>query len=80
MTRVWFLVLTVVFLVGCTTEDVVRYDGVTLSAGDAIAANSAMQMVDPWPRGVENTRLRVPAARHAPQAARPETSAGEVRK
>jgi hypothetical protein len=26
-----------------------------------MAANSAMQMVDPWPRGVEDTELIVPA-------------------
>lgn len=50
-------------LAGCMTEDVLRHDGVTLQAGDAIAANTAMQMVDPWPRGVEDTRLIVPADR-----------------
>lgn len=52
-------------LAGCATEDVMRYDGVTTSAGDAIAANSAMQIVDPWPYGVEETRLLVPAEREA---------------
>ena len=52
-------------LSGCMTEDVLRHDGVTMSAGDAIAANTAMQMVDPWPRGVENARLIVPAERPA---------------
>lgn len=50
-------------LAGCATEDVLRYDGVTTSAGDSIAANTAMQMVDPWPYGVEDTRLRTPAVR-----------------
>ncbi len=50
-------------LSGCMTEDVMRYDGVTLQAGDAIAANTAMQMVDPWPVGVEDTHLLVPADR-----------------
>ena len=48
---------------GCMSEDLLRYDGVTTSAGDAIAANSAMQMVDPWPRGVEDVRLATPAER-----------------
>ena len=48
---------------GCMTEDVLRHDGVTLHAGDAIAANTAMQIVDPWPVGVEDTHLRVPAVR-----------------
>ncbi len=48
-------------LAGCMSEDVLRYDGVTTSAGNAIAANSVLQMVDPWPRGVEDTNLRTPA-------------------
>jgi hypothetical protein len=46
---------------GCTSDEYARNEGVTGRAGDAIAANTAMQMVDPWPRGVENTNLRVPA-------------------
>jgi hypothetical protein len=49
---------------GCnSTSDVLRYDGVTTGAGDAVAANTVMQMVDPWPAGVENPHLRVPADR-----------------
>lgn len=56
-------------LSGCMTEDVMRYDGVTLHAGDAIAANTAMQMVDPWPIGVEDTHLLVPADRGGEDAA-----------
>lgn len=50
---------------GCAADDVLRYDGVTTSAGDSAAANTVMQMADPWPRGVEKTRLRVPAERPA---------------
>jgi hypothetical protein len=46
---------------GCTSDEFARNEGVTGRAGDAIAANTVMQMVDPWPRGVENTNLRVPA-------------------
>lgn len=49
-------------LAGCTTTDTAyRYDGVSLAAGNAIAANTVMQMVDPWPAGVEQTDLRIPA-------------------
>lgn len=33
----------------------------TSSAGNAIAANTVMQMVDPWPEGVDDTRLKTPA-------------------
>jgi hypothetical protein len=48
---------------GCMSEDFTRHDGVTFSAGNAIAANSVMQMVDPWQRGVEDPHLVVPAER-----------------
>lgn len=48
---------------GCLTEDTMRYNGVTQSAGNAIAANTVMQMVDPWPNGVQDTDLEVPAER-----------------
>lgn len=48
---------------GCMSDAALRLDGVTSGAGDAIAANSAMQMVDPWPAGVQDTDLRVPADR-----------------
>ena len=40
-----------------------RADGVTSGVGDAIAANTAMQMVDPWQYGVQDTDLKVPADR-----------------
>lgn len=56
-------------LAGCVGTDVLRHDGVTTSAGDAVAANSVMQMADPWPRGVENTRLRTPAVRPGAESA-----------
>jgi hypothetical protein len=46
---------------GCTSDEFARNEGVTGRAGDAMAANTVMQMVDPWPRGVENTNLRMPA-------------------
>lgn len=48
---------------GCTSDDYARTEGTTTGAGDAIAANTAMQMVDPWQYGVQNTKLLVPAAR-----------------
>lgn len=46
---------------GCTTDEPLRYHGVSHGAGDAIAANTVMQMVDPWPAGVEQTDLKIPA-------------------
>ncbi len=50
---------------GCTTDDTMRIDGMTPDAGNAQAANTVMQMVDPWQSGVQNTNLRVPADRTA---------------
>jgi len=47
---------------GCS-ETYQRVDGVTPGAGDAIAANTVMQMVDPWPYGAQDTDLSVPADR-----------------
>jgi hypothetical protein len=48
---------------GCATDDeaFLRMDGVTPWVGDSQAADTVMQLVDPWQPGVENTRLRVPA-------------------
>ena len=48
---------------GCTSDDYVRTEGVTPGVGNAQASNTAMQMVDPWKYGVQNTRLLVPAPR-----------------
>jgi hypothetical protein len=48
---------------GCMSEEFRRADGLTDGAGDTIAGNTVMQMVDPWQDGVQDTRLLVPAAR-----------------
>lgn len=63
---------------GCMTEDTLRYNGVTQSAGNAIAANTVMQMVDPWPHGVQDTDLEVPAARPEKAEAPEESAATET--
>ena len=54
-------------IAGCS-ETYQRIDGVTPGAGDAIAANTVMQMVDPWPYGAQDTDLKVPADRSAQEA------------
>lgn len=64
-------------LAGCVSGNG-RYDGVTTGAGDAIAANTAMQMVDPWPRGVEDTDLTTPAERASTEAASEGASSGSA--
>ena len=55
-------------LAGCAQDDFMRTEGLTLAAGDAVAANSALQIIDPWPAGVEDTNLRPPADRTKPAA------------
>jgi len=57
------------FVGGCTSDDYVRTEGVTPAAGNAQAANTVLQMVDPWKYGVQNTRLLVPAQRTTAAAA-----------
>jgi hypothetical protein len=50
-------------LSGCAKDDALRAEGLTLGAGDSIAVNSALQIIDPWPAGVEDTELLVPSDR-----------------
>lgn len=59
----WTVLLLTGFAGGCTSDDYVRTEGVTPGVGNAQASNTAMQMVDPWKYGVQNTRLLVPAQR-----------------
>jgi hypothetical protein len=63
------------FAGGCTSDDYVRSEGVTQGAGNAQAANTVMQMVDPWKYGVQNTRLLVPAQRGTPGPVTPDQAA-----
>lgn len=50
-------------LSGCTTDDYQRNQGVSGYAGNAVAANTVLQMVDPWPAGVEDTDIETAADR-----------------
>ncbi|WP_306120805.1 MULTISPECIES: hypothetical protein [unclassified Roseitalea] len=50
-------------LSACNTTEDPALEGMVLAGGDAIAHNSALQIIDPWPAGVQDTELRVPAAR-----------------
>lgn len=72
MRRTGLLVAAVIAaapLAGCVgPEDTLR-EGVTLGGGEAIAHNSALQIIDPWPPGVQDTDLRVPAKRDDAAAA-----------
>jgi len=64
-----FICPAVLALAGCMGDGVGRQEGVTSGAGNAIAANTVMQMVDPWQPGVEDTDLKVPAERGSAAAA-----------
>ncbi|MCC0031870.1 MAG: hypothetical protein H6890_01830 [Brucellaceae bacterium] len=60
ITLLGFLTLGAGALSGCNHDSYQRNEGVTSYAGNAIAANTAMQMVDPWPEGVGDTDLETP--------------------
>lgn len=62
-TRLISICCAALALAGCMGDGVGRQEGVTSGAGNAIAANTVMQMVDPWQPGVEDTDLKVPAER-----------------
>lgn len=51
----------VIMLSGCQTQEPTYSETISFSAGDAIAANTVMQMVDPWPKTVRNSNLATPA-------------------
>lgn len=41
---------------GCN-QSIARRDSISPSFGNAMAANTALQTIDPWPRNVENTHI-----------------------
>lgn len=71
-----FAAITMLTIAGCAKDDNLRAEGLTLGAGDAIAVNSALQIIDPWPEGVEDTELLVPSDRGSATAATPAASGG----
>lgn len=60
ITKVHAITFLTVALSGCISEDP-NLEGITIAGGNAIAHNTALQVVDPWPDGVQNTDLAVPA-------------------
>lgn len=71
------LIVPAALAAGCTSDDYMRTEGLTPGAGNAMAANTAMQMVDPWQNGVQNTNLVVPATRGVPAGAADEAAAAK---
>jgi hypothetical protein len=42
---------------GCHDAYIARRDGVTFQAGDAVAANKALHIIDPWPASAASARI-----------------------
>lgn len=51
-----FAALAALVLLGGCSENLARSDMITPYAGDALAANAAIQTIDPWPAAAANRR------------------------
>ena len=51
-------------LASCQYEQLNRSEYMSDQAGNAIAHNSALQIVDPWPRSAGNNNLKVPTGEY----------------
>jgi len=49
--------LATTVLVSSCNQAISRRDSLAPSFGNAMAANTALQTIDPWPRNVENTHI-----------------------
>jgi hypothetical protein len=58
---------------GCHDAYIARRDGVTFQAGDAVAANKAMHIIDPWPASASSARLPASGTRAVAAIERLET-------
>ncbi len=77
MNRILLITLLAVsaLLASCAKEDSMRTEGVTLGVGDSVARNTALQVIDPWPAGVEDTELLIPNERGGKDGSTPATAA-----
>jgi hypothetical protein len=50
---------------GCHDAYIARRDGVTFQAGDAVAANKAVHIIDPWPASAASAVLPTRGAQAA---------------
>ncbi len=64
LTKLLILGAVLSSLSACQYEQINRSEYMSDSAGNAIAHNSALQIVDPWPRSAGNNNLRVPAGEY----------------
>jgi hypothetical protein len=54
------LIAIAVFVSSCN-QAISRRDSLAPSLGNAMAVNTALQTIDPWPRNVENTHIHTDA-------------------
>ncbi len=62
--RATLLASTALALSACQYEELNRSEFMSDAAGDAVAHNSALQIIDPWPLNSGNNNLRVPAVKY----------------
>jgi hypothetical protein len=73
--RIACLVLLVGALGGCSADLYFdRRDTIAFHAGDAVAANMAMQTIDPWPKAAANRNIAYNGERMAGAAERYRTN------
>ena len=56
-------VLAMLGVAGCNTAEAPHLTGITPGGGEAMAHNSALQIIDPWPPGVQDADFAVSAGR-----------------
>jgi hypothetical protein len=61
--QIFVLAFAAIPLAGCMSAEDERIEGINFSAANAIAHNNALQRIDPWPVGVQDTDIEVPADR-----------------
>ncbi len=60
-----FSTLAAMLMVSSCSESIARMDSIASSFGNAMAANTALQMVDPWPKYVEKTKIQTDGTKAA---------------
>ncbi len=56
------ITVSLIAMTGCS-EYTARRDAIAPSFGNALASNTALQTIDPWPRYVERTHIHTDGAR-----------------
>ncbi len=56
--------ISIIALAGCQYEELNRSEFMSASSGNAMAQNSALQVIDPWPGNASNNNLAVPSVKY----------------